>query len=190
MVFSIDQDTRDIIESAISKLNTTHWYNIYREAERKETPVNRDDLQVYLKLRSDRVALGDMYEYIRDIEIALHEQIKNTLISEHGSEDWWRKGVPTNIRVPCATSLETDPEPAAEPYCYTNFIQLGEIMRRQWKTFRKTLPSRLSSSRKKLLSRLARMNSIRNAVMHPAKGVRLTERDFAFVREFRTDLAI
>jgi hypothetical protein len=190
ILFSIDRNTRDTIETIITKLNTTYWYSIHEEAKKNGIDLNRDDLEVYLKLRDVRVALGDMYEYIREIEISLHDLIKKTLISKYGSEDWWRKGVSSKIRSRCAAAREMDPEPAKEPYCYTNFIDLGKIMEKQWEAFKKILPPKLSSNRKDLLSRLTRINRIRNSVMHPAKGSELDENDFSFVRELRSDFTI
>lgn len=37
---------------------------------------------------------------------------------------------------------------------------------------------------------MARLNRIRNVVMHPVRGTRLTEDDFAFVRKFREDMEL
>jgi len=190
IVFSIDQNTRDTIEHLISEIGTTYWFDIYRAIEGSGRKVNRDDLQIYLDLRDARVALGDMYEIIRDIEVTLHSAIKNILVSEYGPNDWWRKGIQENIRADCAASLERDPEPASEPYCYTNFIHLKEILDKQWKIFSKVLPRKLSSDKKKLLSGLVKLNQIRNAVMHPVRDITPTDKDFAFVREFRDYLEL
>jgi predicted transcriptional regulator len=186
IVFAIDEEIRDAVEAIVSKYRTTYWYKIYRGIEKAGMSINKDDLVIYLKLRDARVAFGDMYEFIRDIEINLHDLVKTTLVSEYG-EGWWRKGVPKQIRVECATSLEEDPEPASEAYSYTTFIHLGKILEDQWNVFKEVLPKRLASNRRDTIQRLGRLNHIRNSVMHPVKGAKLIDKDFAFVREFRAD---
>lgn len=190
IVFSIDQDARDTIEEIITQANTTYWSDILRRIEQTGESVNQDDLRVYLKLRDARVALGDMYEIIRDIEVTLHGAIKNALVAEYGTVDWWRQGVPSNIRAECAASLERDPTPAEEPYCYTNFIHLKEILDEQWKLFSAVLPKTVASDKRKLLSSLTKLNTIRNNVMHPVRGVTPSDKDFAFVRELRDYLEL
>ncbi|RLI51982.1 MAG: hypothetical protein DRP09_18675 [Candidatus Thorarchaeota archaeon] len=190
IVFSIDQDTRNVIERVVVHLDTTYWYDIYREIEKMGKPVNRSDLEVYLKLRDARVALGDMYEIIRDIEVTLHNAIRNVLTCEYGSVDWWRQGISENIRAECAAALEKDSTPAEEPYCYTNFIHLKAILDKQWRLFSAILPKRLASDKKQLLSDLTKLNQVRNNVMHPVRGVVPTDKDFAFVRDFRDYLEL
>jgi len=190
IVFSIDQDTRDRIETLIQERGTTSSWELRRELEGAGVKVERGDLEVYLSLRDARVALGDMYEFIREIEVTLHRAVKKVLVSEYGALDWWRQGVPEQVRVECASSLERDPEPAQDSYCYTNFIHLKCILDKQWRVFSKVLPKDVCSDRKKLLSRLDKLNHIRNCVMHPVKGTNPTDRDFAFIREFRDYLRL
>ncbi len=143
--------------------------------------MDRDDLQIYLEMRD---TLGDLYENIRYIEVTLHSSIKTILISEYGATDWWRKGVPADIRDDCSDAFVRDEQPAGDPYRYTNFIHLKEILEKQWNVISKALPKNVSSDRKTLLSGLVKLNQIRNFVMHPVKGKIPTDEDFAFVREF------
>jgi len=189
IVFAIDEEKRDAIEALIPKYESSYWYKIHRRLQRTGISIGREDLILYLKLRDARVAFGDMYEFIRDIEVNLHDLVKSTLISEY-SKDWWRKGVPNQIRADCASSLELDPEPASEAYSYTTFIQLGKILEAQWDIFKKTLPKRLASDRRATIRRLEKLNHIRNSVMHPIKNLQLTDKDFAFVRELRADFRL
>lgn len=187
IVFSIDAGTRDEIEATISKTGTTSWFRILMDLEKHGKPINRDDLQVYLKLRDARVDLGDMYESLRDMEIGLHDFIKKELVSEYGDEDWWRNGISAEIRAKCSAALERDEDPACERYAYTNFIDLAEIIEKQWSIFSKVLPKKLASNRKSLRNSLVKLNRIRNSVMHPIKGIKLTDRDFTLVRELKAD---
>jgi len=190
ILFSIDENIRDTIEHLISETGTTYWGDIYRAINRSDKQIDQDDSRIYLTLRDARLVFGDMYEIIRDIEISLYNAIKDILLLEYGPNDWWRKGIPENIRAECAAFRERDLEPANEPYCYANFIHLKEILDKQWKVFTKTLPKKLLSEKKKLLSGLTKLNQIRNSVMHPVRGTVLTNKDFAFVRKFRDYLEL
>lgn len=79
---------------------------------------------------------------------------------------------------------EEEQEPAAEPFCYTTFIHLSKIIDSQWSVFSKVLPNRIVKDKKKFLADLNQLNTIRNYVMHPVKGMPITEDDFEFVRSF------
>jgi predicted transcriptional regulator len=190
ILFTIDPNIRGLIESIIGKIESTYWYSIYKEAKEMGWKLDIQNLKIYLELRDARVALGDMYEYISDIEIGLHNLIKDILISEYSSKNWWRKGIPKDIRAKCAALREEDPEPASDAYAYTDFINLSKILQKQWNVFREFLPKNLSSNRRKFLSRLEKLNHIRNCVMHPVKNIEITDQDFFFVREFLTDFKL
>jgi hypothetical protein len=129
-----------------------------------------------------------MYELLRTVEVRLHSFIKQAFIAEFGEEQWWRSGVPDNIRAECAALLEKDPEPADEPYCYTHLINLREILDKRWPILSKYMPRELLTRKKDLLERLLKLNRIRNSVMHPVRNPDLREDDFEFVRDIETEL--
>jgi hypothetical protein len=149
--------------------------------------VNRDELAACLLLRDARVALGEMYELVRDLETTLHSVARAVLTGNY-DDQWWRKGIPRTIRQECAANLEGDEEPAAEPFCYTTLAHLGEIFYGNWPLMIDALPKEVSSNRQKFKSDLMQLNRIRNAVMHPVKGIVPREADFVFVREFHRRL--
>jgi hypothetical protein len=203
ILFSIDEQIREAVESAIEQtgggpdkpLNATHQivpseWRIMKRLRSKGIDVDKDDLRIYLRLRDARVSLGDMYELIRDIELYLHERIKDVLTSGYGPREWWREGIPLKIRKDCQSLREEDREPAEDPYCYTNFIHLKEILEKNWKTLSKILSEELASDKKRLGNDLDTLNGIRNAVMHPVKMKGPTQKDFAFVREFAKKLGL
>lgn len=112
--------------------------------------INQDDVNIYWELRDARVSLGDMYEDIRDIETQLHSKIKKILIEEFGVENWWRGGVPEEIRSSAVVSRERDVEPIDE-YCYTSFIDLKKILDAKWAIFSRFLPRNVVSKKRELL---------------------------------------
>lgn len=127
----------------------------------------------------------EMYELLRVVELALHAYIKATFIDVYGEANWWRKGVPENIRAECAATRERDHEPASHPFCYTTFIQLKEILKNRWSVFAERLPGKLATDKQHLLSCLQRLNGIRNCVMHPVRDNPLSEEECQFAREFK-----
>ena len=187
MILSIDRNTRLLIEDAIraTKGSTAPW-KIKRWVRKRNPEVIADDVQVYLTLRAARVQFGDLYESIRAIETFLHSTIKNALRGEYGGQ-WWRE-VPKDVRVDCACALESDDTPAAEPFCYTSLIHLKKILDKKWLVLSPRFPARLVKNKSNFLSRLDQLNPIRNAVMHPVKGISLGDEDFALVRSLQKEL--
>ena len=154
ILFSIPQEERNLIELLISSSepvdNTSMVSEVLRKIKREKLPIKNDIVQIYLSLRDVRVQMGDMYEFISEIEKNLHSVIKQFLIEKYGPEEngWWRKGVPTPIRKTCAALREEDTEPADEPYFYTNFIHLQEILDKQWNLFSQILPINIIKDKK------------------------------------------
>ena len=189
LAFAIPHELRAAIEDIIRQSDSLNSALITRELRRRGIAANRLDVGVYVNYRRARVVLGDMYELLRTIEVRLHGFIKQAFVAEFGEEQWWRSGVPDNIRADCAALLEKDPEPAEESYCYTHLISLREILDKRWPVLSKYMPSHLLNAKKDLLERLLRMNRIRNAVMHPVRNAQLTEEEFEFVRDLEADLS-
>jgi hypothetical protein len=189
IAFSLPREIRAAIEQAIEKTGSTRLGVVLRELKAQGINADRGDVGVYIHYRRARVVLGDMYELVRSLEVRLHNFIKQAFIAEFGEENWWRGGVPDNIRAECAALLEKDPEPAEEPYRYTHLINLREILDKRWAILNKYLPKSLLNQKKELLDRLLQLNRIRNAVMHPVRNTVISEDDFEFVRDFERQLA-
>jgi hypothetical protein len=194
ILYNIEPEIRIAIENAIyqSDENEPLFLGAYPLARQKISNLDWFEFDFIVNLLDAKVSRGDMYEFISDIELILHQAIKKVLISEFGPDEseWWRKGIPTKIRAECASLLEQDIEPAEHSYCYTNFIHLKDILNKQWSIFIKVLPKKHLKDKNDFLNNLLRLNHIRNLVMHPIKGIELTENDFRFVREFHESLLI
>jgi hypothetical protein len=141
----------------------------------------QEDALLYFALRE--APRADLYESLCRLEAFMHTYIGTELKRAHGS-DWWRKGIPEGVRKDCVFAREGDPEPQADPYCYTTFIHLRDIFDKQWGIFCQLLPKSLAGDKSKFLSELVRLNTVRNRVMHPVRGYRPTKRDIDFVRDF------
>lgn len=128
-------------------------------------------------------ALGDMYEDIRRIEIALHATIREALVRKYGDDEagWWRQGVPVSVRSKCQDRRERDEDDPCEAFCYSDLLHLDAILESEWSLLKDLLPD-YSANRKQLSKDLRRLNRIRNKVMHPVRGRVPGEEDFDFVR--------
>lgn len=188
IAFSLKRNVRKAIEAAVAETKSQTPGRICKELEKRGVHCNRFDVRMYLEYRRAPVVLGDMYELVRNIEVRLHRFIKRVFVAEFGAEEWWRGGVPDNIRAECAALREKDPEPAPEPYNYTHLIALREILDRKWSILSKHLPPETAQNKKDLLERLVQLNRIRNNVMHPVRGGMLTEEEFEFVYNLEEDL--
>jgi len=187
IAFSLKQNVRRAIEAVVADTKSQLPGHICKELEKRGIHCNRFDVRMYLEYRRAPVVLGDMYELVRNVEVRLHRFIRRIFIAEFGEDDWWRGGVPDNIRAECAALREKDPEPAPEPYNYTHLIALREILDRKWSILSKHLPADTAQNKKDLLERLVQLNRIRNNVMHPVRGGMLTEEEFEFVYNLEED---
>lgn len=188
IAFSLKRNVRKAIEAVVAETRSQSAGRICKELEKRGIHCNRFDVRMYLEYRRAPVVLGDMYELVRSIEVRLHRFIKRVFIAEFGADDWWRGGVPDNIRAECAALREKDPEPAPEPYNYTHLIALREILDRKWSILSKHLPPETAQNKRDLMDRLVQLNRIRNNVMHPVRGGMLTEEEFEFVYNLEEDL--
>jgi hypothetical protein len=193
--FSINHNIREAIEEY-------QWAQDNKLKEEEERASEKlldiicehdDEYFLYAKLKGARVYHGDMYELISGVELLIHRAIKNVLIKNYGPTEleWWRIGVPKDVRIECAKRYEEDDDdPAKEPFCYTNFIDLKKIFEKQWSLFEKILPKDIVKDKKGFLNKLIIVNKIRNRVMHPIKGHDFTPEDFEFVHEFHAAIGI
>ncbi|HSG25716.1 MAG TPA: hypothetical protein VLA32_06325 [Anaerolineales bacterium] len=155
------------------------FFSIPQNSEYQE----EQELLSYIKENID--FRGDMYKYIVDIELSLHEYIRKILIDHFGEDDWFKKGIPKNIQKKCYQVMNDDEYEIEDPFCYTVFIDLGEIISKNSNIFNSRLPNYYSTNIKKLKLDIKRLNDIRNIVMHPIKRKNWELDDFYFVREFQ-----
>ncbi len=189
ILFTLDRRARQEIERIVQERGTTSPGKIRRWLQAAGIDVDRQDLVIYLKLRDARVDMGDMYELVRDLELSLHKFIREALTREYGEQNWWREGVPLNVREDCAVLNERDPEPAGDLFCYTTVMNLLLIFDKQWTPLSPGLPTNLRGNKQDFLARLKRLNKIRNMVMHPVKGYTMTEEEFDFLRQLHADFS-
>jgi hypothetical protein len=190
ILFTIPPQCRTALEAAMIATGSVDVWVLSRYLNQQfRLQIDRAEIELYMGLRDARIALGDMYELIRDIELTLHQHVRATLTAALG-EDWWRDGVPENIRVDCVSMRERDPQPEDDAYCYTTLMSLHKIIDCSWGVISQEMPPHLRGKKKEFLAELSKLNRIRNAVMHPVRGTSLTEADFVFVRHLHAALKL
>ena len=187
--FAISPQKRAALEAPIEQTGTSSPAALHKQAAAQGFEWH--ELDLYCRLRSPGVFRGDLYEYLADTEVALHRMVRTTLIEKFGREEgqWWRQGVPTEIRKACAQAREEDPDPVEDVFAYTTLIHPAKIIDQNWNLFPTRLPPELAQNKKRLSQEFTRLNSLRNALMHPVKGRAWGREDFAFVREWHRHFA-
>ncbi len=192
ILFSIPSETRATIVEALQQGSSHNPRAVVQRLSRRGVTVEEGDVVTVMQYGDARYARGDMYEYICDIEITLHEMVRHTLEGKFGKEEkgWWRQGIPEIIRKKCATRREEDALPCDSPFEYTDLIELSDIITKKgnWELFQGRLHRNYAGNGKELKRHLHRLNGIRNAVMHPVKERNWSEDDLQFVKDVRRRL--
>lgn len=188
--FSIPKKLRNTITRELGKQNLPEPRYISRVLGNRGIEADPEDVLVIIKYGDARHAPGDTYDDIRAIEIHLHQLIRSSLEEEYGKGEfkWWRKGVPLTIRQNCQFRREGDDEALADPYCYTDLLDLWQILDKQWNVLKKVLPKLVAANEQALRIDLIRLNMIRRKIMHPVRGVAPSDDEFEFVRGLKEKL--
>lgn len=117
-------------------------------------------------IRSEAKAMAEHYELFFCLEKSIRAFISETLNEERG-EKWWDSGaVPTVVydgvkkriqkEIDSGVSLRSN-----EPIDFTNFGELGEIIKSNWEIF-----GSIFNSQRAVESVLARLNTLRGPIAH------------------------
>jgi hypothetical protein len=81
-------------------------------------------------------------------------------------------------------------EDEAEPYEFTTFIHLSEIIDKHWSLFMPRLPDEVISDKKGFLRELKTLNGLRNRVMHTTRLRKSLDENFEFARNVHRKLRV
>lgn len=114
-----------------------------------------EELELYREINRRTTFAGDLYEYISETELALHDMVATTLKQTYGDNEngYWRRGVPVSIRTKCQERRESDDEPCDLPFHYTDLLDLYEIIAKNWQLFSGQIATRVQKQQKYLESR-------------------------------------
>ena len=180
--FAFSQEQRVTLKAAVDRTSTNHLAE-----ELKRVGLTLEEVDLFNKLKKQQVVGSEMYEFVSEIELAIHEFIRNVLVDHFGGleEQWWREGIPLQIRKKCQSRREEDEQPSDSGFAYTDLIDLSDIIAKNWGLFQPGLHATYQANRKLLQRDFVNLNDVRKAVMHPVKRRKWREGDFQFVRQFR-----
>ncbi|MCK9418441.1 MAG: hypothetical protein M0R70_03565 [Nitrospirae bacterium] len=177
ILYSIPPDRRQAYKDIVQRFSTKSA--MHRSAIARRLDPGELDL---FRISCD-APRGDLYVSVADLETFLHSKIRTILVTEYGPDElgWWRKGVPTEIRKQCISKREEDVVPMDNPYNYTTFIDLFDIMDQNWSLFTQVLPQVLAANKRHLKEDFRKLNYLRNCIMHPVRGAVLGKEELDFV---------
>lgn len=188
IVLTIPSKTRSWIDDIVRRLGTDYWYAVWQQP-RVQARIEKEELMLYLWLRG--AVVGDLYFFIADLEISLHTLIRLGLMKSYGSakDAWWHEGVTDTVKQKCIEYAGGGPRSIEDLYLYTTFIHLKDIIDKRWSVLEPRLPENLARDKHRLIQALQDANEIRNKVMHPVRGLSLSDSEFHLIRQLRDDLS-
>jgi len=191
VLFSLPKTLRKEAGTIIRQNKPKTVSDLQRELYRRGVGYDREELQMLWNLMGAGTIHHHLYEFIVNTEKVMHDKIRETLREKFGDKEsgWWRQGVPEAIRLDCVKAREQG-EDEAEPYEFTTFIHLSEIIDKHWPLFVLRLPNEVISDKKEFLGQLKTLNGIRNRVMHPTRLHKISDEDFEFAREVHRKLRL
>ncbi len=121
--------------------------------------------QLDFALRSEAHDMGSHYELFYCLEKSIRRLISETLEGMYG-ENWWEKSVPeavkTNVKNNMQRELDSGITPRSDDEIdYSNFGELGEIVRSNWPSF-----GAIFSSEKAFTRIMTSLNVLRGPIAH------------------------
>lgn len=156
-----------LIESEICSLEKKLEVDLGHRQTNKQSIDEKYYPQFPEKLRSEARSMANSYVVFYCLENSIRELIVSRLSDplEFGNE-WWKLGVPDVVRVNAEKNMKKElasgiTPRSAEPIDYTNFGELGEIIKRNWEIFGDTLTDIRAVERI-----MANLNTLRALIAH------------------------
>ena len=115
--------------------------------------------------RQEASAMGQHYEVFYCLEKTIRKLVAETLEAQHG-ENWWAARVPQQIRENASANMQREldsgvTQRSEEEIDFTNFGELGEIVRSNWDDF-----DAIFSSQKAFTKIMTSLNVLRAPIVH------------------------
>lgn len=161
--------TNLLIESDLDKLESSFSIKL-RDSELK-TEVSKEIARAYFpqfesSLRTEAAAMARSYELFYCLEKTIRKQISTLLETINGAEWWNEKVIPQQIFLDVKKRIQRERESgitprSLEPLDYTNFGELGEIIKANWSVF-----ASIFNNMKAVEKVMFNLNSLRNPIAH------------------------
>lgn len=161
--------TNLLIESDLDKLESSFAIKL-RDSELK-TEVSNEIARAYFpqfesSLRFEAATMAKSYELFYCLEKTIRKQISTLLETINGTAWWNEKVIPQQIVIDVKKRIQRERESGItprsfEPLDYTNFGELGEIIKANWSVF-----ASIFNNMKAVEKVMFNLNSLRNPIAH------------------------
>ena len=122
--------------------------------------------QITEQIRHDAARMAEHYELFYCLELSIRDVITARLVEQ--GPDWWDRFVPQNVKENAAKNKMRETQSGVtprsdDPLSYTNFGELGEIIKANWNLFSDTF-----KDIRAVETTLARLNTLRAPIAHCA----------------------
>lgn len=116
-------------------------------------------------LRNEAIEMSRHYELFYCLEKSIRKLLDDTLVAQHG-ENWWSKCVPKSVQENAALNMKKELDSGVtlrseEEIDFTNFGELGEIVKTNWDSF-----DAIFSSQKAFTKIMTSLNMLRAPIAH------------------------
>lgn len=161
--------TNLLIESDLDKLESSLALKLRETTYREE--VSNEIARAYFPqfefaLRAEAATMAKSYELFYCLEKTIRKQI-STLLEAINGDSWWNeKVIPQQIYHDVKKRIQKERESGITPRSldsldYTNFGELGEIIKANWSTF-----ASIFNNMKAVEKVMSNLNSLRNPIAH------------------------
>jgi Swt1-like HEPN len=153
------------IEADLRRVAGKHNIDIGGRAEKVEEVEHAYYPQFTERLRAEAAAMAMHYAIFYCLENTIRELIVERLEEVHGA-DWWNKAVPEAVKLNCDKNQKKEQAAGITPRSkdiidYSNFGELGEIIKANWNIFGDTFRDMRALERI-----LGNLNTLRAPIAH------------------------
>lgn len=154
-----------MIEGEIDQIEKTYHIDLGRHSESASDKDDKYYPQFPEQVRREAREMGLHYELFYCLENSIREIVGDKLAAEHGSA-WWENCVPGTVKDNVKKNIKNEREAGVSPRStkeidYTNFGELGEIVRSNWDSFSDTF-----NNQKAFGKVMTNLNQLRVPIAH------------------------
>jgi Swt1-like HEPN len=158
--------SNQLLEHDLDRIEQEHSIDLQRGHESTLTPDQAYYPQIEREIRAEAAAMAPHYEVFYSLETTIRTIVAESLHAEEGAKWWDSSRIPSQIKRDADSrrkkEVDTGITPRSdEPLDFTNFGELGEIIKANWDVFGAIL-----SSVKAVERVMANLNTLRGPIAH------------------------
>ena len=157
--------TNMLLEADLDRIEKEYSIDLGRKAQTEKTIEGSYYSQFDQALRDEARTMSVHYELFYCLERSIRSLIVD-VFEAAGEDEWWDKLVPDHVKANAKRSIKREKEAAVTPRSsapidYTNFGELGEIIKANWGIF-----GGVFNDIKAVERVMSNLNSLRNPIAH------------------------